>query len=139
MIGDDLAAALPALREQAESMMRDTVLVERPDGPPVVDPVTHKVEPGWRTIYEGKCRVIPTDFKDTTASAGETTTDIADTKIATPITTESGEIRNGDRATITAVDATFGDPANVGRQMVLQRDPIRTHPIERRFSAQEDS
>lgn len=138
MIADDIAEALPELRAQAVSLMRDTVLVERADGAPIVDDKGN-ITPSWRTIYTGPCRVVPTVFKDTTQGAGETVFDLSDARIALPITAEAGAIRNGDRATITAVDQLLGDPANVGRVFTLQRDPDRTHPVERRFSAQEVS
>lgn len=139
MIGDDVAAALPELRAQAVSAMRDTVLVETATGEVVVDPVTNEVIPEFSTVYAGACRIIRTDFKDFSKSAGEAVFDAADVKLATPITAETGAIRNGDRATITAVDPVTGDPANVGRVFTVQRDPARTYPVERRFSCQEVS
>lgn len=121
--------------------MRDTVLVETvdPDAEPVLDPETNEVVTPYKTVFEGACRLVPTDFKDLSETAGETAFDVADANLALPITVESGAIRNGDRATITAVDAVTGDPANVGRVFTVQRDPARTYPIERRFSCQEVS
>lgn len=138
MIGDDVAAALPELRAQAVSAMRDTVLVETVTGE-TLDPETNEVIPEFATVYSGACRLIRTDFKDFTKSAGEAVFDAADVKIALPITAESGAIRNGDRATVTAVDSITGDPANVGRVFTVQRDPARTYPVERRFSCTEVS
>jgi len=138
VIGDDVAAVLPGLRAHAESLMVDSVLVERADGDPTVND-KGEVVPGWQAIYAGKCRLIRTDFKDFSKSAGEAVFDAADVKLALAITTETGAIRNGDRATVTAVDPVIGDPANLGRRFTVQRDPARSHPVERRFSCTEVS
>lgn len=56
-LGDDIAAVLPELRAQAESMMRDTVKITR-HGPEVLDPETGNYVPSVTTIYEGKCRLV---------------------------------------------------------------------------------
>lgn len=132
--GDDLAAGMVELRELALSSMRDAVRVERVDGV-TLGPDLEQV-PNWVVVYEGPCKLVPTDFKDSQASAGESSFDVADAKITAPVTEVTGLIRNGDRATITE---TAYDPANVGRVFTLQRDPDRTYPIERRFSCQEVS
>ena len=137
MIGDDVAAALPELRAQAESAMRDTVLVETVTGSDLND--DNEVVETYGTVYAGKCRILPTDFKDFEKAAGEAVFDSADSKLALPITAESGAVRNGDRATITTVDPVTGDPANVGRVFTVQRDPARTYPVERRFTCTEVS
>lgn len=139
MIGDDVAAVLPGLRAQAESAMRDTVLIESPTGDTTLDPETNEIVSEYVTVYAGKCRLVRTDFKDFSKSAGEAVFDAADVKLTAPITAETGAIRTGDRATITAVDALTGDPENVGRVFTVQRDPARTYPVERRFSCTEVS
>lgn len=143
--GEDLAWGVGQLREHAESAMVDKVLVETVIGETLN--ADNQVVPEWGMVYAGRCRVIPTDFKDFDKTAGEASFDAADAKIAMPITADTAvgdtgdpaAIRNGDRATITSVDPSIGDPANVGRVMTLQRDPDRTHTIERRFAAVEVS
>lgn len=134
MIGDDVAAALPELRAQAESAMVDAVIVETVVGETLNE--NNEVVPEYGPVYAGKCRLVPTDFKDFEKSAGETSFDAADVKLVLPITVESGKIRNGDRATLTVA---VNDPANVGRVFTVQRDPVRSFPVERRFSCQEVS
>lgn len=133
--GDDLAAGMVELREHALSSMRDTVRVERVDGT-TLDPDSLEMVPNWVVVYEGPCKLVPPDFKDTQAMAGESSFDVADAKITTPVTEVTGRIRNDDRATITSAGY---DPANIGRVFTLQRDPGRTYPKERRFSCQEVS
>lgn len=57
-IGDDIAAALPELRRQAESRMTDTCRITQPgDGEPVWDPATGTYTQPTVTVYEGKCRI----------------------------------------------------------------------------------
>lgn len=57
-LGDDLLWALPDLQVQAESMMRDTVLVRRKSSTPVPNPETGELEYTYSTVYEGKCRLV---------------------------------------------------------------------------------
>lgn len=66
LIGDDLTAALPELREQAESRMTATCTVDRPDGTP--DPVTG-VTPADR-VYDGRCRVQTWEPHESETDAG---------------------------------------------------------------------
>lgn len=68
VIGDDVAAALPELRAQAESMMTAHCVI-RMKGPGFVfDPVTKtgSVQRG-DVVYSGKCRVRPSSSLDRNA------------------------------------------------------------------------
>ncbi len=57
ILGDAIADALPDLRAEALSTMRDTALISR-GGAPVFDPVTGQMTPGVGTmIYQGPCRL----------------------------------------------------------------------------------
>lgn len=137
LIGDQVEAELLELRAQAESLMVDTVRVERKSGS-TMDPTTLEMVDDWSLIYAGPCRLLPVNVAGVKEAAGDTSFAVADARIATPITADSGAIRNGDRATITAV-GVVGDPADVGRVFTLTRDPSRSHRVERRFSCQEVS
>lgn len=59
MLGHDIAAALPGLRAQAESRMRDSVVVRRPSGDGEPDPLTGVDVPAYAlaAVYAGPCRV----------------------------------------------------------------------------------
>lgn len=69
MLGDDIAAALPGLRAEAESRMRETCLVRRPIGVEP-DPMTGADVPVFAPdpVYTGKARV---KAENTQARAGE--------------------------------------------------------------------
>lgn len=56
ILGDDIAAALPELRRQAESRMRSRCRVERANGEPVKGDDGELHTP-TETIYEGPCRL----------------------------------------------------------------------------------
>lgn len=63
MLGDDIAANLPALRSQAESLMRSECRIERLSEP-VLDEETGLYTPARLTVYEGKCGL---EFANTSA------------------------------------------------------------------------
>lgn len=70
MIGDDIDAALPELRAQAESMLHDLVRIEVEDGRTVDDLGT--ATKTWRAIYEGPGDIKPTTLQpDEREAAGE--------------------------------------------------------------------
>jgi hypothetical protein len=57
MLADDVAAALPDLRAQAESLMVDTVFVEVLTDEVDTDPVTLEEVPVWAEVYAGRARI----------------------------------------------------------------------------------
>lgn len=67
-LGDDITAALPELRAQAESRMRSTVTVERPDLTVPPDPLTGL--PVLVPVYTGKARWKPPVYSRATPEAG---------------------------------------------------------------------
>jgi hypothetical protein len=54
-LGEDIAAHLPGLRQQAESLMFDIALVERP-GHQMADEETGEVTTTWTPLYDGPAR-----------------------------------------------------------------------------------
>ncbi|MEO6158700.1 MAG: DUF6093 family protein, partial [Ilumatobacteraceae bacterium] len=73
MLGDDIAAALPDLQLQAESMMRDTCVIKRPTGGFTEDPDGYSVPAYEPTpIYTGKCKVQGDDAPSDEVGGGET-------------------------------------------------------------------
>ena len=75
MLEWDVAAELPYLRAQAESLMVDEVTVERPTGESTPDPVTLEQVPVYAQVYSGKGRVQRTNADHPTdqSSAGSST------------------------------------------------------------------
>lgn len=92
-IGDDLAAALPELRAMAESLMRDTVRVERVVG---MDESTG--EAAYETVYTGKAKIkAPSAANDDKTVVGASVT-IIPGRVDVPI--DSGDFKVGDRVTV---------------------------------------
>lgn len=56
MLGYDIAAALPGLRAQAESVMQSTVRIRRKTGT-TRDSETGQNVPTWATVYEGPAKL----------------------------------------------------------------------------------
>ena len=68
MLGDDLAAALPELRAQAESMMLDTVTITRPGEAVTAEDGT--VTTLAQTVYQGRARWKPPTTTATQSEVG---------------------------------------------------------------------
>lgn len=86
MIGDDLAAALPELRAQAESMMRDTCVITGDGGEPVWNDETGTYDtPASVTIYTGKCRLRMPRAAGTRVDSGAATWAVDDGVLSLPV------------------------------------------------------
>lgn len=58
MLGQDIEAALPELRAQAESMMHDACVITGPGGSPTWNDTTGEYDiPDGASVYAGKCRL----------------------------------------------------------------------------------
>ena len=135
MLHDDIAAALPELRAHAESMMVDTVLIERQrvdeDGNPVrsMDPTTLEYTFVWDEVYAGKGRVQR--FRGQGLSdvvVGGTEFGKASMQVQVPITVLG--VRPKDRVTVTAV-APISDPALLSEVATVVDDLSKTHATKR--------
>ena len=113
MLGDDLAAALPELRAQAESMMLDTVTITRPGGTVTAEDGT--VTTPAPVVYQGRARWKPPTTSATQSEVG-----------AAIIVTTPGEVHipvgayvpePGD---IIECAASVFDPSLVGRRTVVR-------------------
>ena len=133
MIGDDIAAVLPELRAQAESMMRDRVVIVRPVGVST-DPDTGQVTTSAETVYEGIARL-----RNTSADVSERTPDVGGgfptaTTLMVHTPAWSPMIRPGDVVTVLASDT----PALVGlRFRATQRMPQRSGAVQCRIPVEE--
>lgn len=129
MIGDDIAAALPELRAEAESLMQDACVIERESGS-VMDPVTFEERPSWSLVYAGPCRVKVTSSAPV-EGAGRTYV-ITDALLQLPV----GDVRflDNDRVTVTA--AAY-DADLVGVVLTVTSREVRTHATMRRLHVSE--
>lgn len=137
MIGDDLAAALPELRAQAESMMRDTVKVERDTGEVDTDPDTLEETPIFATVHEGPGRVQRSgQLSPRETVAGEVEFGVNALMVQLPLSAMG--IRKGDRVTVTAIGAV-SDPDLLGLVATVQATLTKSHATKRTLVCEEVS
>jgi hypothetical protein len=96
---DDILAALPVFRSEANSLMLDTCTITRP-GEPVTDPDTGEVTNTATEVYEGKCKVQSKDSATSSPEAGEHTFTVVSRQVHIPA--NAADVRDGDVVTITA-------------------------------------
>lgn len=96
---DDILAALPVFRSEAESLMLDTCTITRP-GEPVTDPDTGDVTNTTTEVYSGKCKVQSKDSSVASPEAGEATFTVVSRQVHIPA--NSADVQDGDVVTITA-------------------------------------
>jgi len=144
MIGDDLSAALPELRAQAESLMQDACTVTVPGegrGPWNDDAGTYDPPPAV-TLYAGKCRVRQPNTGGNEADAGETTFNVSDRIVSLPMSGDGYAagitgIPVGATVTIAAV-SPVSDPFMVGKTFTyLSPASQQTHSTARRLRCKE--
>lgn len=134
MLTDDIAAALPELRAQAESLMVDTCAITRPGGRGEYDPDTHTYGAATdTTVYTGACRVrADLDPGDVDFGGGPVTLTTA--LVSIPI--DADQVLQGDTVTITAA---VNDPQLVGRTFTVRAVLAQTHATARRLRCEEST
>ena len=131
MIADDIAAALPELRAQAESMMVDACLITTA-GAPTWDDATGTYTPGSpTTVYEGKCRVRNANPAPQGTDAGETVWAVDLIVVSLPLV-GSEAVADGHEVTFTAAQ----DPALLTVRAVVQAGHVQTYSTARRVPCQ---
>ncbi len=99
VLGDDLAAVLPELQAQAESMMRDTATITRVTGtttdtdgreiPETTEVYGPTIEP-----HKGKCKLEANTLVDTSPTVGGATVTIQRYRVDIPV--GAGPVQVGD-------------------------------------------
>lgn len=124
-------------RALAESMMVDTVLVERRrldgSGSPVteMDPDTLQVQDVWDQVYSGPAKMrLLLSRSSGDPVAGDVPFSEDSVWLDLPVTDESAGVHSKDRAT---VQDSPNDPDAVGRALTIVRSLNRTFAVERRF------
>lgn len=131
-IGDAISQALPDLRAQAESMMTEHCVIERPTGTQY-DPASHRDESTWQPVYTGRCHLQPV------SAASAELTELVGQQINSlthhgTVPLSVTDLQADDRLTITASD----DPAQIGRRYTLTAVQSGSHAVARRFTATEN-
>ena len=134
-LGDAIADALPRLRAQAESMMDDTVVVERPTGKSAPDPVTLKQVPTFVAVYEGKARIQrPNSSTAQEVVAGGEEFGLSAVTAQLPFSAVG--IKKGHRLRVTAV-GPLTDPDLLGLVATVQANRTKTHATKRTLICEE--
>ncbi|QYC44936.1 hypothetical protein Nocox_36910 [Nonomuraea coxensis DSM 45129] len=84
-------------RVAALQLMRDTCVIERKDGEPVLDEETGQLEQPWTTVYTGVCRVKPRSSSET--EWGEREVTLAQLVVSLPWDT-APQIQREDRVRV---------------------------------------
>lgn len=135
MLGDDIAWALPQLREQAESNMRDQCTITRASlGNGDWNPETGQYHPRPSvTVYTGKCRIqiVSENSTDTDAGGREWSTQAS--VIQLPVLA-STEVAVNDVVKVTACD---NDPSLIDREFTIAGRHGKSQATARRLRMEE--
>lgn len=145
ILGDDIAHALPEMREHAESLMVDTCRITRSgEGEPVFNPETGQYEKRARvTVYGpelephmGRCRIqdnrVQVGAPDQSSQAGLVIS-VQNTELQLPVD-GTGHIAPGDIAEI--LSCRF-DPSLVGHQVTIEGPHGKSQATARRLRVKE--
>jgi len=135
MLGDDLAAALPELRAHAESMMADTIRVERQTGT-TQDPVTLEDVATWATVHEGPGRVQRPGNQPAETVAGEVEFGVSTVLVQLPLSVTG--VKRDHRVTVTAL-GPLSDPDLLGVVATVKANLTKSHPTKRTLVCEEVS
>lgn len=127
----DLSAALPFLQAEAESLMVDTCIIDRP-GEPVTDPETGAVMPSHSVVYEGKCKVQQTLAQSSSKEAGSAVFNVQTSRVDLPVGV--GPVKTGDRVLMVAVRF---DPALAGSLFRVKELFKKSWPTAQRIPVEE--
>ena len=103
MLGDVLASALPGLRAQAESMMRDQCTIGVL-GEPQTDPDTGDVTTPMDVLYTGPCRVQTYEAQESNPEAGASVRTVQRYQVHIPVGSYAPEVGHVVEITTAALD-----------------------------------
>ena len=129
-LGDDIAAALPELRAQAESMMRDSCTIRAPGTAGAWDEATgtYAVVPGV-VLYAGHARVRRPNTAEREATAGEADWTVLGAVVSIPV----GVDTDVPVKAVVTVDHCEHDPALTSRVFTVVGPHSQSHGTARRL------
>jgi len=120
--GDMLVEVLPQMRADAESLMRDTVRVERVTGTTTATTPPYGTIETFETVYSGKGKFQSDKTYEIVTAVGESMRTSSRGSLHVPVAAFSAEA--GMRVTLTA---SLDQPENVGAVMrIAERMPLKT-------------
>lgn len=126
MIGDALAAALPMMRAQAESLMVDACAIERASGT-LWDETTQKSATAWTQVALSPCHF---DAEPATARSLATDEVVSQRSPSVRLPHTVVGVKPDDRVTITMVGPE-SDSAHLGAVVWVTQVATDSHPVER--------
>lgn len=132
MLGEDVAAFLPELRAQAESLMTAACAITR-SGPLTWNPSTLQHESSTVSVYTGKCRVKRGGAQGSAETVADQTLTESAYAVHLPVVGSEG-ILVGDVVTITACP---DDAEMVGRVFTVEASPAYSQGTARRVPVRE--
>ncbi|MBK6556143.1 MAG: hypothetical protein KBG78_05745 [Dermatophilaceae bacterium] len=128
-LGADIAAALPQLRRQAESMMRDECTITRA-GTQTWDDAAGVYTGGTPTLlYAGPCRVRRPNVAEREAAAGEADWTLTGAVVSIPVDGTTDDLLG---ATVTVVGCEM-DPSLTGRVFTVLAPHAQSQATARRL------
>lgn len=128
-LGADIAAALPELRRQAESMMRDECTITRP-GAQTWDDATGAYVGGTLTrLYAGPCRIRRPNVAEREAAAGDADWTVTGAVVSIPVDGTTDDLLG---ATVTVVGCEM-DPTLTGREFTVLAPHAQSQATARRL------
>lgn len=135
MLGEAIATALPGLRVQAESRMRDECVIVDPDASKVWNPDTLQYELVPATVYTGKCRVRRAAEQ---VSQGEQAGQLFITqRVTLSLPFSDPTSADVEKDHVVEVTASQTDPDMVGVKFTVQGAPHGSDMTARRFELEE--
>ena len=132
-LGADIAAALPGLRAQAESLMVDSCVVTSTGEPVWDEPAGEWTAPDGVTVYAGKCRVQLPNVAESNPVAGETEWTVQAAIVSLPVA-GSEAVRIGHTGVLTS--GVF-DSRLSGTVYRVTGEHKKTHATARRLRCEE--
>jgi len=128
----DIMAALPGLRAEAEARMTDRCDIGWSRPGDVLNEETGEYEPAFEVVYSGSCR-----FKAGTTAAGEIDAGgqllvEQDSTLSLPISTSAGVTKDMQ----VRVTASLTDPGLVGVTARIQAPSVGSYRTARRFAVE---
>ena len=129
-LGADIAAALPELRDQAVSMMRDFCTITRPSAGEWDEASGIYVPPGAPvTLYSGPCRVRRPNLAEREALAGDADWTLTGAVLSIPVDGTTDDLLG---ATV-HVEHCEMDPALTGRDLKVTGPHAQSQATARRL------
>ena len=126
-LGDDIAAVLPELRAQAESMMRDSCVITGTTAGTWDDATGTYGEPTSGTVYAGKCRLRMPRTTGSRADAGDASWAVDDGVLSLPVD-GSQAVASGHVAVV-----TLGSDPMASITVTVQATHVQTDSTARRL------